>query len=264
VVGVDLKPCEFWEGDYRQLDLEDGAGVHDVFAGADAVVHFGSLPTDGWTSWETAYRNLSLGGYHVLQAAANLRIPRLVMASSPMVYGDYARMPYLPVDEESPQAPDCIYAAVKQNLEQLAACYSRWTGMAIAALRPQRIVYERSYEWRFRRFTGADDAAASSLWAYVDARDVASACLAWLQSDLPGFEVFNVAAADVCVSTPTRELVERFYPQVRDLRGDLPGCTGLVSCAKLTRLLGWSPQHSWQGMEEESRSQGFPPKAPPR
>src|SRR5262245_34204041 len=40
VVGVDLKPCGFWEADYQQLDLEDGAGVHDAFAGAAAVVHF--------------------------------------------------------------------------------------------------------------------------------------------------------------------------------------------------------------------------------
>src|SRR5438552_7480866 len=97
VVGVDLKPCGFWETDYQQLDLEDGAGVHDAFAGADAVVHFGSLPTDSWTTWEAAYRNLALGGYHVLQAAANLRIPRLVLAGSPMVYGDYAKVSYLPI-----------------------------------------------------------------------------------------------------------------------------------------------------------------------
>jgi nucleoside-diphosphate-sugar epimerase len=264
VLGVDLKPCAFWEQDYRQLDLEDGAGVHDVFAGAEAIVHFGSLPTDSWTSWETAYRNLALGGYHVLQAAANLRVPRVVLASSPAVYGDYSRVPYLPIDEETPALPDSIYGAAKQNLEALAGNYARWHGTAIAALRPQRIVYEGSYEWRFRRFTGDDAAAADSLWAYIDARDVAAACLAWLQSDRAGFEAFNVAADDVCVRTPTRQLLARHYGQIADLRGNLADRSGLVSCTKLKQMVGWKPVHNWQAMAAESESQGFSQTPPVR
>jgi nucleoside-diphosphate-sugar epimerase len=258
VLGVDLKPCEFAETDYRQLDLEDGAGVHDAFAGADAVVHFGSFPTDSWTTWETAYRNLALGGYHVLQAAANLRIPRVVLAGSPMVYGDYAMVPYLPIDEATPQVPEGIYGAVKQNLEALAGHYVRWHGLAIASLRPQRIVYERSYEWRFRKYTLDDAAAADALWAYVDARDVASACLAWVQSDRTGFEAFNVAADDVCVTTPTHDLLRKFYPHVTDLRADLPDRTSLVSCAKLKQMLGWRPRHQWQEMARESEANHYP------
>lgn len=264
VLGVDLKPCGFWEQDYRQLDLEDGAGVHDAFANAQAIVHFGSLPTDSWTTWETAYRNLALGGYHVLQAAANLRIPRVVLASSPTVYGSYQRVPYLPIDEETPAAPDGIYGAVKENLETLARHYVRWHGLAIAALRPQRIVYEGSYEWRFRKFTLADGAASDALWSYVDARDVASACLAWVQSDLQGFEAFNVAADNVCVTTPTRSLVAQYYAHVTDLRGDLPDCQGLVCCDKLKRLLGWRPALAWQAMAAESEASGFSSTPPAR
>lgn len=264
VLGVDLKPCAFWEEDYRQLDLEDGAGVHDVFAGADAIVHFGSLPTDSWTAWEGAYRNLALGGYHVLQAAANLRIPRVVMASSPTIYGQYDRAPYLPIDENTPALPDSIYGAAKQNLEALARNYSRWHGIAIAALRPQRIVYEGSYEWRFRRFTGDDSAAVDSLWAYIDARDVATACLAWLQSDRSGFEAFNVAADDICVRTPTRQLLAAHYRHITDIRENLTDRSGLVSCARLKQLLGWKPVHNWLEMAAESERQGFPQNPPAR
>ena len=224
-IGVDLKPCAPRETDYRELDLEDGAQAHDAFAGADAIVHFGSLPSDSATSWETAYRNIALGGYHVLQAAANLRIPRIVLASSPMIYGDYSRVPYLPVDEETPQAPDGIYGAAKQNLESLARHYVRWHGIAIAALRPQRIVYEGAYDWRARPYNSDDAAAVTALWSYIDARDVATACLAWVQSERTGFEAFNLAADDVCVLTPTRELLKRFYSRVTDLRQPLPNRT---------------------------------------
>jgi nucleoside-diphosphate-sugar epimerase len=264
VLGVDLKPCDVLEQDYRQLDLEDGAGVHDAFAGAAAVVHFGSLPTDSWTTWETSYRNLALGGYHVLQAAANLKIPRVVLASSPSIYGEYVRAPYLPIDEQTPARPDGIYGAAKQNIETLAEHYARWHGLAIAALRPQRIVYEGSYEWRFRKFTENADAAADSLWSYVDARDVATACLAWLQSDRTGFEAFSVAADDVCVDVPTQQLIAKHCPHVTDLRGDLADQTGLVSCEKIKQMLGWRPLFHWRRMAAESEEQGFSKTAPSR
>lgn len=264
VLGVDLKPCGFWEQDYRQLDLEDGAGVHDALAGAVAMVHFGSLPTDSWTTWETAYRNLALGGYHVLQASANLKIPRIVLASSPMIYGEYHRVPYLPIDEDTPACPDGIYGAAKQNLETLAGNYARWHGLAIAALRPQRIVYEGSYEWRFRKFTETAEAAADSLWSYVDARDVATACLAWLQSDRTGFEAFNVAADDVCVDVPTRQLLAEYYSHITDIRQDHDGQRGLVNCEKLKRMLGWQPRYHWRAMAAESESQGFSKTMPVR
>lgn len=262
VLGIDLKPCEFWEKDYQQLDLEDGAGFHDASAGADAIVHFGSLPNDSWVPWEATYRNLALGGYHVLQAAANLKIPRVVLASSPMIYGKYHRVPYLPIDEATPASPDGIYGAVKQNLETLAAHYARWHGIAIAALRPQRIVYEASYEWRFRNYTANDISAADALWSYIDARDVATACLAWLQSDRTGFEIFNLAADDVCVTTPTRKLLAEHYPQVTDLRGGLSGRDSLVSCSKIKKILNWKPVHTWQMMAAESATKGNS-KTPP-
>ena len=264
VLGLDLKPCAIWETGYRQVDLRDGASLYEICAGADAIVHFGSLPTDGWTSWHTAYENLALGGFHVLQAAARLGIRRLVLASSPEIYGDLMRVPYLPVDENSPAQPDSIYGAAKQNLETLAAHYARWYGIAIAALRPQRIVYEQSYEWRFRRFTGDPDAAVDALWSYVDARDVASACLAWIESDLSGCEVFNVAADDVCVDVPTAQLLAEHLPQIRDVRGVLEDRNGLIDCAKLKSMLGWQPQHHWQQMARESEQCDFPHEPPVR
>jgi len=264
VIGIDIKAGDFWDSQYRRCDLTDGACVHDVLAGSDAVVHFGSLPTDGWTSWEDTYRNLALGGYHILQASANLGIRRLVMASSPEIYGDNLKVPYLPVDEQTPANPGSIYGATKQNLETLAEHYVRWHGMAVAALRPQRIVYHGSYEWRFRRFTQDDTNAIDALWSYIDARDVGTACLAWIESELQGFEAFNVAADDVCVTTETMSLVKEHYSHVSDIRADLPGRSGLVDCSKLKKMLGWQPVHQWQQMAEESQQQGFSRDAPPR
>ena len=40
------------------------------------------------------------------------------------------------------------------------------------------------------------------LWSYIDARDVATACQAWLESDHQGAEIFNLAAANVHQDVP--------------------------------------------------------------
>ena len=125
-------------------------------------------------------------------------------------------------------------------------------------------IRDRSYEWRFRRFTGDPDAAVDALWSYVAARDVASACLAWIESDLSGCEVFNVAAADVCVDVPTAQLVAEHLPQIRDVRGVLEDRNGLIDCAKLKSMLGWQPQHHWQQMARESAQCDFPHEPPVR
>jgi hypothetical protein len=98
----------------------------------------------------------------------------------------------------------------------------------------------------------------------MDARDVATACLAWLQSDRTGFELFNLAADDVCVRTPSRQLLATHYPHVTDLRGELAGRAGLVHCAKLKQMLGWKPVYHWQAMAAESEEKHFPHDPPAR
>jgi nucleoside-diphosphate-sugar epimerase len=138
------------------------------------------------------------------------------------------------------------------------------TGWPSAALRPQSIVYEGAYEWRLREYTGEDAAGVNKLWSFVDARDVATACLAWIQSERTGFQAFNVAADNVCVRTPTRDLLRKFYPHITDLRQELNGQTGLVSCAKIKRMLGWQPKYDWPAMEAESEAGHYARRPPPR
>ena len=253
VLGVDLKPPEWAEEDYRIIDLTDGAAVHDAFAGADAVVHFGSYPGDTYHAWDEVYRNIVIGGFHVFQACANLGIQRIAYASSPTVYGSPDVPPYLPADENWPLAPSSIYGAAKQNLETLARNYCRWNqDMAIAALRTCRIVYEQSFNWRFRHHTEDPRSAASALWSYSDARDVATACRAWIESDLTGFEAFDVAAEDVCMDIPTAELVEKQLPHDVEIRESPVGHRALISCRKLRSMLGWEPRYTWRDMEREA------------
>lgn len=252
VLGLDIKPAGPTETGYVQHDVLDSAGLHDLFAGADGVVHFGSYPTTAWSSWTATFHNVAVGGFNVFQACANLGIKRIAWASSMEVYGYPLKLPHLPLTEEYPLMPSDIYGAAKVALESLAADYCRWYNMSIAGFRLGRIVYEGAFDWRLKRHTESDESAADVLWCYIDARDVATACQAWLESDVQGFVPFNVAAEDVCVETPTRQLFEKFYPHVMDLRASFDGHQCPYDSSALQKAVGWKPQYNWRTIRDES------------
>ena len=61
VTGIDLEYPTHTDGGYKKVDVLDGTSLNDLFANADAVVHFGSLPTDHWSSWSTCFENVMMG-----------------------------------------------------------------------------------------------------------------------------------------------------------------------------------------------------------
>ncbi len=254
VLGLDLAYPGHREGGYRHADVLDGASLHELFAGVDGVVHFGSLPTDNWTSASECYRNLMLGGYNVFQACAQAGVKRIVHASSMEVYGDLGQQPRLPITEDSPLTTSSIYGTSKVMLERLADDYCRWHGMSIAALRLGRIIYEDSWEWRLKAHTEAPENCAACLWCYVDARDVGEACRLWLESDVQGFRPFNVAAQDVCVETSTADLLRQFYPGVTLGRSFQQHECPFVSTA-LHEALGWRARISWRAIRAEAQAE---------
>ena len=251
VLGLDLAMPGHREGGDRQADVLDGASLHELFEGADGVVHFGSLPTDNWSSGSVCYRNLMLGGYNVFQACAQAGVRRLVHASSMEVYGNLRQQPLLPITEDSPLTTSSIYGTSKVLLERLAADYCRWHGMSIAALRLGRIIYEDSWSWRLQAHTAARANCAECLWCYVDARDVAEACRLWLASDVEGFQPFNVAAEDVCIDAPTAELVHEFFPDMT-----VASPLGEYECpfvsTALRDTLGWRARMNWRDIRAEA------------
>jgi len=251
VTGVDLAMPGPTDAGYKRADVLDGVALNDLFAGAYGVVHFGSVPTDNFTSWTECFRNVMQGGFNVLQACANVGVGRIVFASSMEVYGDLKRQPRLPITEGSPRVPGSIYGSAKRMLEDLAADYTRWHGMAIAGLRLGRIIYENSWSWRQRPHTESRAACVDCLWNYVDARDVARACHLWLASELEGSRVYNLAADDVCVDAPVAELLAEFYPDM-PMEEKLDEFETPFQSKAIQRDLGWHAQIGWRDIRAEA------------
>jgi len=88
------------------------------------------------------------GVSNVLEAARQLGVARLVIASSTVVYGPpayYERLGVDPVDETAPTCPESLYGACKVHNEFLARMYREEYGVAVACLRLPLIYGPRRY-----------------------------------------------------------------------------------------------------------------------
>lgn len=246
VRGIDLAPPIDADEDTIRLDLRDAASLNDVLAGCDALIHFGSPPEDNGRSTSEAFHMLAVAGFNVFQAAKNVGIRRIAWASSIEVYGDLRTHPGLPVTEESPVAPPGIYGCSKLLLERLAEDYCRWHGMAIAGLRLGRIIYDNEAgRAKLKRFVDDEALGHDCLWSYVDARDVATACVAWLESDHPGAEIFNLAAANVHQDVSMTELLGRHGYAGMPVGSTEGEDRTLFSTRKIRDRLGWAERYDW-------------------
>jgi nucleoside-diphosphate-sugar epimerase len=239
---------------FLRIDLTDYGQVLDVFSGVDdqatgfdAVVHLGAIPAPGIVPDVATFHNNMLSTYNVFQAARRAGIRRIVYASSETVLGlpFDTDPPYIPVDEEYPARPESTYSLVKHLEEQMAIELARWDPLlSITALRFSNVMDPDDYAG-FDAFQGDATLRKWNLWGYIDGRDGAQAVLKALQSAPPGFDRFIIAAADTVMRRPSAELAAEVFPHVRVTRA-VPGTDTLLSIDKARRLLGFSPEHSWQ------------------
>lgn len=238
-------PCTAWVA-----DLTRSGDAYQALQQADGVVHLAAYPEPDVAPDTATFTNNVAATYHVLKAAADLGVRRVVWTSSIAAYGFvYAARPfapdYLPLDEQHPCRPQDSYGLSKVVGEQIADSLVRSAPLTIATLRFPWVSYDLTYEllperWRNPTFRWG------GLWCYIDARDAATACRLALEAPLEGHEVFNVAAPTSAMREPTTELVERYVPPGARLREGLRDNWSAMDSRKAERVLGFRARHTWQ------------------
>lgn len=226
--------------------LDAVAGVEDLHAGVDALVHLAAIPAPGLFPDVVTFENNILSTHHVLQAARRSGITRVVTASSETLLGLPMDVPPVafPVDEDV-TLPNSTYSMAKHLEEQMAITFCRWDPrLSITAMRFSNVMVEEDYagfeSWQ-------DDPAVRkwNAWGYIDARDAATAIGLALTTRGPGFERYIIANADTVMRTPSSELAAAVFPDVPFTRR-IEGTATLLSIDKARRELGWEPAHSWR------------------
>ena len=131
VRGFDRVPAP-WLDDAVTADLVDREAVRTVMRGADALVHLAAEPDDA--DFSRLEPPNVLGLFHVLDAARQEGLGRVVLASSIQVLGSWWERKALPASTED-ALPCNHYALTKVWAEQMGEMYARIYGLSVIAAR---------------------------------------------------------------------------------------------------------------------------------
>jgi nucleoside-diphosphate-sugar epimerase len=247
IVGIDrVKPVKKDAGrsnfTYIQVDLTDYKAFEKALRGCDALVHMAAIPSPGQQPDHVVHNNNVTSSYNALRAAVEVGIERVCQASSVNAAGlAYSRWPhfdYFPLDEKHPTYNEDPYSLSKWICEEQANSFARrYENMTIASMRFHWVVSDRATATQAKGYTETEF-AVKNLWAYVRSDSSARACLLSLTADYKGHEVFYIVAPDTITETPSLELKQKFFPDVK-VRGDLSGHKSFFDSSKAERLLGW-------------------------
>jgi len=247
VVNVDAAPPARSLTRFRQADLTNLGEVFEAFDGVEAVVHLAAIPNpDNFTPGHIFHNN-TMACYNVFTAAMQLKLARVVWASSETTLGlpfEREKPAYAPIDEQHPLYPESSYALSKVVTEEMARQFHRWTGIPFIGLRLSNIKDPEQYA-DFPSYWADATLRKWNLWGFVDGRDVAQSCRLALQAPIPGADVFIIAAADTVMNRPSRDLLAEVFPGV-PLRKPVTDFETLLSIDKARQLLGYAPQYSWR------------------
>jgi len=211
------------------------------------VVHLAAIPRPFGHPNDEVFRVNTLSTYNVFEACGLLGIKKVVAASSESSYGmafsnAVLKPLYLPVDEAHPQRPEDAYGLSKVVNEVTAEMFHRRDGTQILSYRISHVLTPDEHA----EVAGQADhpeIRERVLWAYIDVRDVASACRLGLEKDGLGCEAIMISTEITAARQTSAELRRRFLSGVKDIRAPLTGHQAFYSTAKARRLLGWRQQH---------------------
>jgi nucleoside-diphosphate-sugar epimerase len=248
------KLCTSW-----LADLRHSGDLFEALKDAHGIIHLGAYQAPNLApDAETLSNNVS-ASYNVLRAAADLKVKRVVIASSTAAFGFiYAKKlwapEYLPLDEDHPSTPQDSYGLSKVLGEQIAdSIVSINDDMTVSSLRFPGVNFDLSYE-SFRERWRNPPARASGFWTYIDARDAATTCRLAVEARFKGHEVFIASAPKNCMIQGTPELVREYLPKgakIRKVTGTHWSC---VDSSKARRMLDFKPEHLWQDYLKEGQS----------
>ena len=232
-----------------RADLTDYGQAVEALSGADAVVHLANIPAPGLSTPAVTFNTNITMNFNVFQAAAALKLNRVVWASSETTLGLPFDVPprYAPVDEDHYPVPTSTYALSKVASETIAGHIAEWSGIPYVALRFSNIMAPEDYQ-EFPSFWPDPHARKWNLWGYIDERDVAASCRLALEAAadaVKGNPAFIIAAADTVMNRPSAELLAEVYPGV-PLTRDVGKFGTLLAIDRARQVLGFEPAHSWR------------------
>jgi nucleoside-diphosphate-sugar epimerase len=257
VTGLDIRPQEC-ELRTVQADLTQYSEVKAAAEGMDAIVHMAALlcKPDQDRSIDLNVKATA----NVLQAAVDNGVRRVVYCSTVWASGHGDTEPYVPIDEDVPCAPICMYGVTKLLGEEMTEWYRRMRGLETVIIRFCGFHAVEGYrddgtiDWENANIPRLFLRYLNHVQKLMNPVDLGTAF--GLAAEKPGISGQKFV---VGVSTPytardaaglrsiPAAVVERYYPGVPALLEELgiaiPSMPSFYSHEKARTMLGFRSQH---------------------
>jgi UDP-glucose 4-epimerase len=235
-------------------DILNGHAVRAAAQSCDAIIHLASL-LGGPKDDPAEIMSVGLQGtWHVLAAAEEARVQRVVYFSSVNALGVFMGLQpprYLPIDDDHPAIPVSPYGIAKRLAEEMCRHFTEKTGIPTICLRPPWVAPPEAYQWMRTWLDKGGDAEWKPVWeygAFCDTRDVAAAAVLALTCPDPGHVTLLLCADDIASDTPSRQMAAKAHPDVPWQGGpayESDPFKALVDASRAKHVLGWQPQYRW-------------------
>ena len=251
VLATDQMEADDLPAEFVRCDLADAEAVHGVLKDAEAVIHMGAIPGPTRAEPRFIFENNVAADFNVMMSAAELGLRRVVFSSSAFGMGwahdGNAFVPqYLPLDEEHPMMPFEPYGLTKQVGEDIGRMIARSSNTTVVSLRFTNVALPEVQEEFPWPAPTPEKPLTLVMWAYADARDVATAHVLALDADIEEYEAFMLAQPSSRFAEPTADIVRNNFGDRVEIKDGLEGTASVISTAKAQRILGWRPLHDWR------------------
>jgi nucleoside-diphosphate-sugar epimerase len=261
VLPIDARvPQDGSAPDTRVVNLTVYEGLTDLLAGSDAIVHLGNFPGFGRSGRAQGFSNNITATNNVFQAADELKIARIVYASSLQVYGCFGGTSgpdsgwisprYLPLDEDHPLLPADAYPLSKAAGEWVAEAFCRRRAeLTVWSLRFTAVCVPRgpAPPTKAPREVPLHMALRGSLFSWIHLDDAVRAILLGCQAERPGHTPVNIVAPHS--SDPwSVEMLRAAYGAVPEFRRAITPQEPLVSGERAGQLLGFRAERTLEDL----------------
>ncbi len=250
--------------DFREVDILDLDAIHEACRGVDYIFHEAAIPSVPKSVLDPLGSNRTNvdGTVHLLIAAKDAKVKRMVYAASSSAYGD---TPTLPKREDMPPNPISPYAVAKLASEYYMTSFYRCYGLETVCLRYFNIFGPRQdptspYSGVLAKFitqmldgeqpTILGDGAQSRDFTYIDnAVDANLLAIKAAASQAAG-RVFNVATGERADLNEIFQLLKKIIGYKGDVKygperaGDVKHSLADLSLAE--QHLGYKPKVNFE------------------
>jgi UDP-glucose 4-epimerase len=250
--------------DFREADLLNLDAVHDACRGVDYIFHEAAIPSVPKSVLDPLGSNRANvdGTVHLLVAAKDARVKRVIYAASSSAYGD---TPTLPKHEGMIPNPISPYAVAKLASEYYMTSFYRCYGLETVCLRYFNIFGPRQdptspYSGVLAKFitqmlageqpTIFGDGTQSRDFTYIDNTVQANLLAAKAPSAQAAGQVFNVATGERFDLNQTFQLLKKIIGYQGDIKyaperaGDVKH--SLADLSRTEKHLGYKPKVNFE------------------